>query len=51
MKRRTPEEIQAYIDGYNACYEHIHICIKGRKSLLDCLKKIRCNERYCDVRA
>lgn len=40
MRCRTQEEIQAYIDGYEACYEHIHECLKGRKSLRDAMNKL-----------
>ena len=43
MKARTPEEIKAYIDGYNACYEQFCDCLKNRKSLMDAIRKM---EKY-----
>ena len=41
MKRRTKEEIEAYIDGYNACFEQFMECLRGRKNLMDALVKMR----------
>lgn len=41
MKRRTKEEIEAYIDGYNACFEQFMECLRGRKNLMDALAKMR----------
>jgi len=37
MDKRTSEEIKAYIDGYNACFERFKMCldmslIKNRKA-------------------
>ena len=40
MKIRTPEEIKAYIDGYNACYEQFCSQLKNRKSLIDVIRKM-----------
>ena len=40
MKMRSPEEIKAYIDGYNACYEQFCSQLKNRKSLMDVIKKM-----------
>ena len=40
MKIRTSEEIKAYVDGYNACYEEFCRQLKSRKSLLDVIKKM-----------
>ena len=39
MEKRTPEEIQAYVDGYNQAAKDLHHCIKGRKNLADMLVK------------
>jgi hypothetical protein len=41
IRKRTPEEIQAYTDGYNACFERFCECLKGRKSVPDSIKKMR----------
>lgn len=40
MRLRTDEEIRAYIDGYNACFQHYSECLKNRKSVLDTKKKM-----------
>ena len=40
MQIRTSEEIKAYIDGYNACYEQFCSQLKNRKSLMDVIKKM-----------
>lgn len=40
MIKRTESEIKAYVDGYNACYKDFRECLKGRKSLVDALKKM-----------
>ncbi len=41
MRKRTNEEIQAYIDGYNDSYYQFCECMKGRKSMLDAVRKMR----------
>lgn len=41
MKKRTYEEMVAYIEGYNACFEQFMECLRGRKNLLDALAKMR----------
>lgn len=41
MKKRTYEEMVAYIEGYNACFEQFMECLKGRKNLMDALAKMR----------
>lgn len=41
LKKRTPEEIEAYVQGYNACYERFCECLKNRKSVPDSVKKMK----------
>lgn len=41
MIRRTDEEIKAYIDGYNDCFDQFTECLKARKSLMDAVRKMR----------
>lgn len=41
MKKRTNEEIKAYVDGYNDCFEQFSECLKGRKSVVDAVRKMR----------
>lgn len=41
MRKRTNEEIQAYIDGYNDSYFQFCECMKGRKSVLGAVKKMK----------
>ena len=41
MKKRTNEEIKAYVDGYNECFEQFSECLKGRKSVMDAVRKMR----------
>ena len=41
MNRRTEDEIKAYIDGYNDCFNQFCECFKGRKSLIDAIKKMK----------
>lgn len=33
--------LEAYIDGYNACFEQFMECLRGRKNLMDALAKMR----------
>lgn len=40
MKQRTADEIKAYVDGYNACYERFCECLKDRKSVPDSIRKM-----------
>lgn len=30
LKMRTPEEIKAYVEGYNACNKQFRECLKNR---------------------
>ena len=30
MRARTPSEVRAYADGYNACYKEFYECLKNR---------------------
>lgn len=41
MNRRTEEQIRAYVDGYNACFQQFCDCLKNRKSVMDAVKKMR----------
>ena len=41
MRRRTPEEIKAYADGYNDCYSQFISCLKGRRSVMDAIRKMQ----------
>lgn len=41
MKKRTNEEIKAYVDGYNDCFEQFSECLKGRKNVMDAVRKMR----------
>ena len=41
LRKRTPEEIKAYVDGYNACYARFCECLKSRKSVHDSVKKMK----------
>lgn len=38
--KRTESEIKAYVDGYNACFKQFMECLKGRKSLMDAIRKM-----------
>ena len=40
MIQRTESEIKAYVDGYKACYKNFCECLKGRKSVIDAVKKM-----------
>ena len=40
LNRRTPEEIKAYIDGYNACNKQYRECLKQCKSVQDAVKEM-----------
>lgn len=40
LKMRTPEEMKAYVDGYNACNKQFRECLKNRKSVEDAVKKM-----------
>lgn len=38
--KRTADEISAYVDGYNACYKQFCECLRGRKSVMDAVRKM-----------
>lgn len=40
MRKRTKEEIEAYADGYNACFNAFCDNLKHRKSVMDAVKKM-----------
>ena len=40
MIQRTESEIKAYVDGYKACYKNFCDCLKGRKSVVDAVRKM-----------
>ncbi|MBO5967295.1 MAG: hypothetical protein J6S14_02220 [Clostridia bacterium] len=40
LRIRSPEEVRAYVDGYNAAYKQFCECLKGRKSILDAIRKM-----------
>lgn len=40
LKMRTPEEMKAYVDGYNACNKQFRECLKNRKSVEEAVKKM-----------
>lgn len=41
MNRRTEEQIRAYVDGYNDCFQQFCKCLSGRKSVMDAVKKMK----------
>ena len=40
LKIRNPEEIRAYVDGYNAAFNQFKECLKGRKNVLEAIHKM-----------
>lgn len=38
--KRTEAEIKAYVDGYNDCFRQFKECLKGRKSVIDSIRKM-----------
>lgn len=40
LKIRSPEEIHAYVDGYNAAFNQFKECLKGRKNVLEAIHKM-----------
>lgn len=38
--KRTEVEIKAYVDGYNDCFKQFRECLKGRKSVVDSIRKM-----------
>ena len=38
--KRTEAKIKAYVDGYNDCFERFKECLKGRKSVIDSIRKM-----------
>ena len=41
MNERNEEQIRAYIDGYNDCFDQFSRCLKNRKSLMDAVKRMK----------
>lgn len=41
MRMRTEAEIKAYVDGYNDCFKRFYECLKGRRSVMDAVRKMR----------
>lgn len=41
VRKRTPSEIEAYVDGYNACFARFCECLKNRKSVPNAVMKMR----------
>ena len=35
---RTPEEMKAYVDGYNACHKQFIDCLNKRKKVNEAIK-------------
>ena len=46
LHKRTADEISAYVDGYNACYRQFCECLRGRRSVVDAVRKM---ETYVDI--
>lgn len=46
LHKRTADEISAYVDGYNACYKQFYECLRGRRSVVDAVRKM---ETYVDI--
>lgn len=40
MNKRTEEQIIAYVDGYNDCFQQFSECLKCRKSVMDAVRKM-----------
>ena len=40
LKMRTEDQIRAYVDGYNDCFQRFIECLKGRKSVMDAVRKM-----------
>lgn len=40
MNKRTEEQIIAYVDGYNDCFQQFCECLKGRKSVMDAVNAV-----------
>lgn len=40
LKMRTEDQIRAYVDGYNDCFRQFCECLKGRKSVMDAVRKM-----------
>lgn len=41
MNIRREDEIKAYVDGYNDCFKRFTECLKGRKSVVDAVRKMK----------
>ena len=46
LHKRTADEISAYVDGYNASYKQFCECLKGRRSVVDAIRKM---EKFVDI--
>ena len=46
LHKRTADEISAYVDGYNASYKQFCECLKGRRSVVDAVRKMG---KYVDI--
>ena len=40
LKMRTPEEMKAYVEGYNACNKQFKEYLTGRNTIKDAIKKM-----------
>ena len=40
LKKRTPEERKAYVEGYNACNKQFREYLKNRKSVVDAVREM-----------
>ena len=40
MNKRTEEQMIAYVDGYNDCFQQFSECLKNRKSVMDAIRKM-----------
>ena len=46
MNKRTDAEINAYVEGYNACFRQYMDCLKGRRTVMDAIRKM---EKYKEL--
>ena len=46
LHKRTADEISAYVDGYNASYKQFCECLKGRRTVMDAIRKM---EKYVGI--
>ena len=40
VDKRTEEQMIAYVDGYNDCFQQFSECLKDRKSVMDAVRKM-----------